>query len=306
MADNSPTIFVHQYSSNIQLLLQQKGSRLRGAVMSGMHMGSQASPVEQIQPITANKVVSRFAAMPRVDALLDRRWAFPVDYDLPQMIDSFDKLRMINDPTSSYVQNAVYALGRAMDTEVIEAFFNPAKTGVEGATVTTFNTALSTVGGQVVSNSFGSASQSAMSVAKLKEAKRQLMANEVDLDSDPIYCAITSTEHDALLAEAQVIDADYNDKPVLVEGKVTRFLGINFIHTEILKNYIALDDSGSTSSTPIPMWAKSGMYLGLWNDIQTDVSQRKDIQGLPWQAYVKGTFGGARLDEKRVVKIWCK
>lgn len=309
MADNIPTWYVHQYSTNIQIMLQQKGSRLSHAVMGGTHVGTQASPVDQVFPVTANKVVSRFAAMPRVDALLDRRWAFPVDYDLPQLIDSFDKLRLITDPSSHYVQNGTYALGRAKDVEIIQAFFNPAKTGVEAATTTNFLTNLTTnaTPGQVVSVLQGSAAASNLTVAKLREGKRQLMANEVDLEFDPVYVAVTSKEHDNLLAETQIIDDDYNGgRPVLVEGKVSRFLGCDFIHTEILTTIAGTDDnSTSGGSNAIPMWAKSGMYLGLWNDIMTDLSQRKDLQGLPWQAYCKATIGSTRTDEKRVIKIWC-
>lgn len=298
MADNVPSWYVEQFSTNVQLLLQQKGSRLRPCVMGGVHVGSQASPVDQISAVAASKVVQRFAAMPRVDALLQRRWAFPVDYDLNQLIDSFDKLRLVTDPTSSFVQNATYALGRAQDVEIVGSFFGAAGTGVNGGTSTTF---LST---QVVNVDQGAASATNLTVAKLREAKRILMANEVDLDNDPLYCAVTSKEHDSLLAEVQVIDGDYNGgKPVLEEGRIQRFLGINFIHTELLTT--GTDNLAGTSNL-IPIWAKSGMYLGVWNDINSDVSQRKDIQSLPWQAYVKGTFGATRLDEKRVVKVYCR
>lgn len=304
MADNIPSSwYVQQFSTNIQLLLQQHGTRLRHAVMSGAHVGSQASPVDQISPITANKVVTRFGAMPRTDALLSRRWAFPVDYDLAQLIDGFDKLRLITDPSSHYVQNAMYAVGRAMDVEILNAFFGTSFTGLDGATSEANNTTLTTAGGQVVSVQQGASSSTNLTVAKLREGKRQLMANEVDLDMDPLFCAITSKEHDSLLAEVQVIDADYNGgMPVLTEGKITRFLGINFIHTELINT--GTDDQSGTSNM-IPLWAKSGMYLGMWNDLQTNLSQRMDLQGLPWQAYVKGTFGATRLDPKRVINIWC-
>ena len=304
MADQLPGFYVQQFSTNIQLLLQQKGSRLRSAVMTGTHVGSQASPVDQIQPVVANKVISRYAAMPRTDALLTRRWTFPVDYDINQLIDSFDKLRMLTDPSSNFVQNAMYALGRAMDQEIINAFFGSSATGVNGSSSIAFGSTLSTSSGQTVSVSQGSASAAGMSVAKLREAKRVLMKNEVDLDSDPIYCAITAKQHDDLLSEVQVIDADYNGgKPVMDEGRISRFLGINFIHTELLNT--GTDDASGTS-TLVPIWAKSGMYMGTWNELNTDVSQRKDIQGLPWQAYAKGTFGGARLDEKRVIQVYCR
>lgn len=297
MSANLPTFYVEQYSTNVQLLLQQKGSRLRGAVMTGSHVGKQASPVDQIGAITAQKVTSRFGPMGRVDAPLDRRWVFPVDYDLPQLIDSFDKLRLLTDPSSSYVTNATYAMGRAQDDEIIAAFFATAKTGVQGGTDTTFDTANQTVS----VNEGGSASN--MNVAKLRAGKKILMANEVDLDNDPIYCVITAEEHDSLLNEVQIVSTDFNDRPILVDGKVTRFLGINFLHCERLQT--GTDDAAGTS-TMVPMFAKSGMYMGEWNGISSDISQRKDLQGLPWQAYCYGTFGATRLEEKKVVRVWCR
>ena len=297
MSANLTTFYINQYATNVALLLQQKGSKLRECVMTGSHVGKQASPVDQIGAISATKVVGRFAAIPRTDAVLDRRWAFPVDYDVNQNIDSFDKLRLLNDPSSSYVQNAVYALGRAMDDEIISAFHGTAKTGVDGSTST------STLSANTVSVIQGASSATGLTVAKLREAKRILMANEVDFENDPVYCIVKAKQHDNLLAEAQVISLDFNEKPPLVDGMVTRFLGINIIRCERL---LSGTDDQSGSSDAIPMFAKSGMYLGMWNDITTDISQRKDLQGLPWQAYAYGTFGATRLEEKKMIKIWCR
>ncbi len=290
-----PTFYVQQYSSNIQLKLQQKGSRLRGAVMEGHHIGSQASPVDQFGAVSANKVTGRYNPMLHIDAPTDRRWVFPQDYDLPQLLDSFDKLRLLIDPMSSYVTNAQYALGRAMDQEILSGLIGTNYVGNAGTSTATLASS------QVVVVQQGAASSTNLTVAKLRAAKKILLQNEVDIDADPIYCAINAANHDSLLAEVQVVSTEFNDKPVLVEGKIERFLGINFIHTELLAT--GTDDQ-STTSTAVPMWAKSGMYLGVWNDIMTDVSQRKDLQGLPYQAYVFGTFGGTRLEEKKVVKIW--
>jgi hypothetical protein len=292
MSINLTTHYVQQYSSNLQLLLQQKGSKLRPYVMTGSHVGKQASPVDQIGAVAMQQVVGRFNPMGRVDASTDRRWVFPSDFDLPQLIDSFDKLRLLTDPMSSYVQNAVYAAGRQMDDLIIAAMFGTAKTGESGGTSTVFPTA-----NQVAVNE-GAASNTGLTVAKLRAAKKLLMSYEVDLDSDPLTCVVTAKQHDNLLAEAQVISTDFNDRPVMVEGKITRFLGINIIHCERL----AVDGS---SYRRVPVFAKSGMYLGLWNDMQTDISQRKDLQGMPWQAYVMMTAGATRLEENKTIEIKC-
>ena len=298
MSVNIPTHYVQQYSSNIQLKLQQMGSRLRGAVMIGSHVGKQASPVDQFGAISANKVVGRFNPMGRVDAPADRRWVFPVDYDLPQLLDSFDKLRLLTDPESAYVTNAVNALGRAQDEEILTAIFGTNKTGESGTTDTTFPSA------NVVGVNTGSAGATNLTVAKLKEAVRLLMSFNNDLQREQVYAAINATNHDSLLDEVQVISSDFNGgEAVLKEGRLMRFMGINFIHTELLST--GTDDQSGTS-TQIPVWVKSGMHLGIWDDINTDISQRKDLQGLPFQAYAKGTFGATRLEENKIIKVWAR
>lgn len=287
MSANLPQFYVQQFASNVSMLLQQKGSRLSEAVTHGSYTGNAAQVVDQVGAIEMQPVSGRFEPMGRVDAALDSRWVYPSDFDLPQMIDSFDKLRLLCDPSSTYVQNAVAAAGRQKDRLILAAAIGTAKTGLQGAN------AVVLPAGQKIANNFGAASTTGLTVAKMREAKRLLMQAEVDLDADPLFMPISATQHDNLLAEAQVISLDYNDKPVMVEGKITRFLGINLIHTELV-----------TAAT-IPVWAKSGMHLGIWNDITTDISQRKDVKGLPWQAYVYMTAGATRIEEKKIVQIAC-
>ena len=296
MSINLPQHFVSQFSTRVGLLLQQQGSKLMNAMMSGTHVGKQASPLDQLGAVEAQVVTSRFAPMTRIDAPVDRRWVFPTDIELPQMIDSFDKLKMLNDPSSLYAQNAVNGLGRKIDDLIIAAFFGTAQTGETGATATSF------LAGNVVSvNTGGTASN--LNVAKLRAGKKLLMSYEVDLDRDPIFCPITSNEHDSLLNEIQVISTDFNSKPVMMDGRVSSFLGINFIHCERLTT--GTDDAAGTSRA-VPLYAKSGMYLGRWQDVQVDVSRRNDISGVPWQVRASASIGATRLEEKKVVKIWCR
>jgi hypothetical protein len=286
------THFVQQYTTNVQLLLQQKGSRLRGSVMEGAHTGEQAVPVDQIGKVTATKRTTRYPDLTPQDTPTDRRWVFPSDYDWNDLVDNADKLRMLIDPMSSYVQNGTYAMGRAMDDEIITAFFGTAKTGKAAGTSTTFPAA------QQISVSFGAAAAVGLTIAKLREAKRLLLAAEVDIDNDPLYCVLTAKQHDNMLGEAQAISLDYNDRPVLVQGKITSFMGFNFLQCERLV-------TNGSGYRRVPAYAKSGMHLGMWNDIRTDVSQRKSKAGLPWQVYVYGTFGATRLEEAKTVEIPC-
>jgi hypothetical protein len=56
----------------------------------------------------------------------------------------------------------------------------------------------------------------------------------------------------------------------------------------------------------VPVYAKSGLHLGIWNEIQNSISQREDIRGRPFQLYSLGTFGATRIEEKKVVRVWCR
>jgi len=292
MSINLTTHYVQQYSTNIELLLQQRGSKLRDAVTVGSYVGKAASPVDQIGKVEMQQVTSRFAPMGRVDAPTDRRWVYPSDFDLPQMIDSFDKLRLITDPKSSYVQNAVMAAGRKFDSLICSAFTGTAKTGETGATSTIFTAA------NGVAVATGGAN-SKLNVSKLREAKRLMMANHVDFDMEEAFIGITASDHDALLGDIQVVSRDFNGgQAVLRDGKIMEYMGFKFIHCELIETALA-----GTNKVTLPVWVKSGMHLGIWGDIQNDVDQRADLQGKPWQLYTRLTAGATRLEENKVYSI---
>lgn len=292
MSVNLTTHFVQQYSTNIQLLLQQKGSKLRDSVTVGSYTGKAASPVDQVGAIEMQPVTSRFAAMSRVDAPTDRRWVYPSDFDLPQLIDSFDKLRLITDPKSSYVQNAVMAAGRKFDRLITSAFTGTAKTGETGSTSTIFTAA------NEVDVAVGGAN-SKLNVAKIKAVKELMMANYIDFDMEDAYIGITAADHAALLNEIQVISSDFNGNgAVLKDGKIDSFLGFKFIHCELIESALA-----GTNEVTLPVWVKSGMHLGIWNDIENSVDRRADLQGRPWQIYTFMTAGATRLEEDKVYAI---
>lgn len=293
MSLNIPDHYTISFSTNIELLLQIKGSKLRGTVREGMHTGKSASPVDQLGSVEMLEVTGRFETMPRVDAAVSRRWVNPSDFDLPQQIDTFDKLRLLTDPESSYTQQAVFAAGRKIDHLIITAFSGTAKTGEQGATSTSFTS------GNEIDVAVGGAN-SRLNVAKLLAVKELMGSQFVDFDSEEIYVGLTAKDESSLMNEVQVISSDFNggEKPVLKDGKMSRFLGMFFRHCEKIEASAA-----GTNEVNVPVWAKSGMYLGLWNDISTSISRRNDMRGEPWQSYVTATFGATRLEENKVYNI---
>ena len=300
MADGLIDLFTTQFSTNLELKLQQMGSKLRGKVREGYHVGKQASPINQIGAIQSQAPAGRFAPLNRVDPAFTRRWVFPTDRELPQLIDSFDTLRTIVDPKSEYVQNAAMAFGRDWDDNLIATAFGTCQTGVDGAAFSaeTFNTGstVANAGFRVVNN-FGASATTGLTVAKMIEAKRTFRHYHVDLDSDDLTLVIGSQQEADLLNQVQVVSTEFNDRPVLTEGRVTRFLGFNIVVSERLA--VASSDRSCIA------FAKSGLYLGVWKDVYNRVSQRNDLSGEPWQIYSTHTFGSTRTQPGKVLQIQC-
>jgi hypothetical protein len=124
----------------------------------------------------------------------------------------------------------------------------------------------------------------------------------VDVDNEELYCVVTAKQYRNLLNEIQAVSMDFTDKPVLVNGKITEFMGFKFVPCQRLTT--GTDDAAGTSRQ-IPVYAKSGMHLGIWNDINSSVDKRPDKSNST-QVYSKMTVGATRVEEGKVVKIWCR
>ncbi len=279
------TAFVKQYHANIEILSQQKGSRLRGAVRVESQVGEHGF-FDQISATTARKRTTRHGDTPLIETPHARRRVTLVDYDWADLIDDLDKVKMLSDPTSSYAQNAAFAFGRAQDQAIIDCAFDTAYTGVDGSTSTTFDT--STM--QIAAGSTG------LTIAKLLSAKELLDANEVD-PSIPRYIACKTAQISDLLDTTEVKSSDYNTVKALAMGQVNTFLGFEFIRTELLGLY-------TTTTDDIICWAKDGLLLAIGQDSKAKITERDD-KNYSTQVYYSMSIGATRMDENKVVEILC-
>lgn len=296
MSENLYKLWTTQFSTLLELKLQQMGSKLRGKVREGTHVGKQASPINQVGAIQLKAPAGRFAPKNRTDADFTRRWVFPQDGEIDQLIDSFDELKTIVDPKSQYLTNASNAVGRGWDDAIIDAAFGTSYTGQDAGSLSA-ETWASFSSAYDVASTFGSASASGLTVAKLIEAKRIFRHNHVDLDTDPLCLVIGSKQESDLLNQAQVVSTEFNDRPVLVDGRVTRFMGFNIVVSERL--------TVSSNVREVIAFAMSGLYLGMWQDMTNRVSIRNDLSGEPYDLYTKTSYGATRTQPGKVIKVNC-
>lgn len=295
MSENLPKLFTTQFSTVLALKLQQRQSKLRGRVQEGFHVGKQASPIQYIGAIQMKPPAGRFAPIGRQDTDFTRRWVFPVDRDANQLIDTFDKLKTALEPTSQYSDVAAAAVAREWDDRLIAAAFADASIGTDAGSLSTET--FSTSSWQIAST-FGSAAASGLTVAKMIEARRIMRKAQVDMEMESLTWITNSQGESDLLNQVQVVSSDFNgSKPVLQDGKVTRFLGFDIVYSERL--------TSSSNVRQNIVTAKSGLYLGIWKDTDNDVSRRNDLSSLPYQIYTMMSSGATRLEPGRLLQVLC-
>ena len=285
------TALVNQYRSNIELLTQQKGSRLRGAVRVEMQ-NAEFDFYDRIGATDAVEITGRHQDTPLVQTPHDRRRVGLRDFDWADLIDRQDRLKMLADPTGPYAMNAALAMGRKMDDVIIAAAFGVAQTGKSGTTQVNFPTSTNQIAVNYVES--GSAANSAITIGKLRQAKEILDSEENDPDEER-FLALSAHDVHALLRTTEATSADYNTVKALVEGKLDTFMGFKFIRTERLQK----DSNGYNRCIA---WVKSKLLLAVSQDIAVDIGPRRDKRN-SLQVYVSMGIGATRMEEVGVVEI---
>ena len=282
MSNQITTAFVEQYSSNIQMLSQQKGSLLRDKVRLESVVGKNAF-FDQVGSVTATVRSSRHSDTPQADTPHSRRRVTLVDYEFADLIDDLDKVRMLADPTSSYAMAAAYAMGRAMDDNIIAAATGTANTGVAGGTSTVLPA------GQIISE----AGTGRFTIAKLRQAKEILDLADVD-PSLPRHIVVGPKQITDLLGTTEVTSSDFNTVKALASGDINSFLGFNFV----VSNRLA----AATNIRDCIAFVNDGIALAVGKDVTARIDERAD-KGYATQVYYSAAFGATRMEENKVVKI---
>ena len=281
---NITTAFVKQFGTTLNLLSQQKGSRLQNCVTLETGAFGEEEYFDQYGSDTANIKVSRNVDVEYAADDYKRRRVSFTDIYWAKLIDKEDKLAMLIDPTSGLMQAGAWAIGRKIDDLIITAFSGTAYTGKAGGTSTTF-----TAANQIATGSAG------LTITKLISAKQLLDEADVDPDEER-YIAVTAEQISDLLKTTEVKSVDYNSVKALVEGKVDSFMGFKFVRTERLAK-------SSTTRTCLA-WAKSGMLLAKRNEMSAKLDMIP-TKHYATQAYASVSCGATRMEEEKCVEIGC-
>lgn len=287
--------FIQQYSSNILFEAQQNRSKLRGTVIPET-VTAEVAHWDKWGKREMQRRQQRFGDSPVNPNPRTSRRLVPEAYEDGDFVDSFDKVKLLNDPTAPLVMGMAKAAGRKMDDLILTAAIGTAQTG--RSTVT--NVALPAANTIAIDNhTFDSGTGNVgLTPGKLRAARARYGQGDIELEAGMMHCAVTQWQLENMLSETEVTSADYNNVKALVNGDIETFLGFQFhiISPSILP-------ISSTTRTVIT-YKSDAIVLGISKEAGGDISKRAD-KSFNWYAYFEMYMAATRVEENGVVAILC-
>ena len=296
-----PVSFVDQFKANILLLSQQKQTPLRACCRMESVTGD-TMYVERIGPKDAQLRGTRHGETPISDADHSRRKLSMADWIVPaDIIDKPDKLKLLIDPQSVYVQNQHFSLNRAIEDVIITALGGPAYGGhTGGTTINNYD-----VGECRVINSDGSvvaagtncsgATETPLTISKLLTCKQLLDDAEID-ESRQRYFLTNPYNLNQLMNTTEVKSSDYNTVKALAQGSIDTFMGFKFLKSTRLATG---EDTGAKSCYA---FAQDAIVLAVAEEPNVSVSVRNDLCD-SIQVFSTLSIGATRVEGPAVVEI---
>lgn len=284
----------YEYADNIRLTLQQKQPKIAvpGVIRVETASGEGFRPEMTVGEASVQERTVRLERRTPQELGVNGRWLAPRDYDCgPYPEDTLDRIRNGINMGGTFVSSSVAAINRYKDYIALSAMFGSAATGKNGTgAAATFDT----------SNMRVASGSTNMTAAKLIQAKEILMKYENDLDEETPHVAMTEKQWRSLMNDLKVTSSDYNSNKPLVKGQIEEYVGfvIHFLSSRRLSWL-------SSSDRRCPFWMPSGVFLGNWDNLITDIYQDKQYRGTTYMVYSSLSMAGTRLDENKVGDILC-
>lgn len=314
MSFEIPVSQVEQYRSNILLLSQQKMSRLRPTCQEEPVVG-RTFYGERIGATAGEDIEERHGDTPLISTPHSRRRGSMIDWDWSDRIDEMDRVKMIINPQSTYVQNAIAAANRRIDKHVYDALGGTAAAGQSGGTTINNYDAdecrLVRSDGNVetAGSDHTAATATVLTIAKMLTCKQLL--DEGDIDPERQRHFVTNPYNiNQMLNTTEVKSADYNTVKALAQGQIKTFMAFNFI---MLQNYssstkghlVDCDQETAGEAVECYAWAQGAIKLGVGKDIMTSVDVLP-LKRYSVQVYMRHSFGAVRVEGPAVVEIALK
>jgi hypothetical protein len=287
MSNQINKAFESQFSDNFIHLASQKASKLAGAVRMEQVNDAKQFFFDRMDTVSMVQSVSRHEDTPLTEVPFSRRRGTFNTYRAVDLIDNPDRVKMAKDPTSPTMKQLMAAMNRQKDDVIISAALGSAYSVNSADTAS----AVSLPSGQQIAH--GSAD---LTLAKLLEAKKKLLSNDVDPAEEPMYVVVGPDQLEALLSVTTNTSVDFNSVRALMNAELDTWCGFKFIISTRLAKV------GNIRSCFA--WAKSGVGLAMNGTPNIRISERSD-KNYSTQVFVECSMGATRIEDEKVVQIDC-
>tara|TARA_R110000803_G_scaffold62696_3_gene123091 strand:- start:3053 stop:3925 length:873 start_codon:yes stop_codon:yes gene_type:complete len=287
MSNQINKAFESQFSDNFIHLASQKASKLAGAVRMEQVNDAKQFFFDRMDTVSMVQSVSRHEDTPLTEVPFSRRRVTFNTYRAVDLIDNPDRVKMAKDPTSPTMKQLMAAMNRQKDDVIISAALGSAYS-VNSADSAS---AVSLPSGQQIVNG-----GTDLTLAKLLEAKKKLLSNDVDPAEEPMYVVVGPDQLEALLGVTTNTSVDFNSVRALMNAELDTWCGFKFIISTRLAKV------GNIRSCFA--WAKSGLGLAMNGTPNIRISERSD-KNYSTQVFVEASMGATRIEDEKVVQIDC-
>lgn len=267
------TAFKRTYSEVFEYLFQQTTSELRMCVRNEFQEG-EMKLWDFVGPTSVVWDLPRNSDTPNIPTPYSRRKNVLHRANWGEYIDTWDKIKMLKDPTSDTIKMAVASLNRAIDERILQALYAVVYTGKDGDTaVNPYDLGecrlMESTGVEVTAGSnFTNVTSTGLTLAKIALAGK--LMDEASVPQNDRYIVANTDQKWYLLGSTKVTNSDYNTVKALVNGQLDTYMGFTF-------KWLPSDRFEANSvNTTTPAWncaafQKSAVLLGMNKDITTTI-----------------------------------
>ena len=279
--------FETSFSDNFIHLASQKQSKLGGAVRYEQVNDAKQFMFDRMDTVSMVQAVSRHEDTPLTEVPFSRRRVTFNTYRAVDLIDNPDRVKMAKDPTSPTMKQLTAAMNRQKDDVIISAALGNSYSVSSADAAST----VALPAAQKIANG-----GTDLTLAKLLNAKKILLNNDVDPGEEPMYVVVGPDQLEALLSVTTNTSVDFNSVRALMNAELDTWAGFKFIISTRLAK------TGNIRSCFA--WAKSGIGLAMNGTPNIRISERSD-KNYSTQCFVECSLGATRIEDEKVVQIDC-
>jgi len=279
--------FETSFSDNFLHLASQKQSKLGGAVRYEQVNDAKQFMFDRMDTVSMVQSVSRHEDTPLTEVPFSRRRVSFNTYRAVDLIDNPDRVKMAKDPTSPTMKQLTAAMNRQKDDVIISAALGNAYSISSSDAASS----IALPAAQKIANG-----GTDLTLAKLLEAKKKLLNNDVDPGEEPMYVVVGPDQLEALLSVTTNTSVDFNSVRALMNAELDTWCGFKFIISTRLAKV------GNIRSCFA--WAKSGIGLAMNGSPNIRISERSD-KNYSTQCFVECSLGATRIEDEKVVQLDC-